>query len=192
MREESIGPWTTWTVLGAAIVLGGLAAAAVGCGRDAAAAPAPVPSAPAHHAPAPSVSADRPLTSAAPEVGSPTLAIARLIVTTGIDRREPVPNPDLRTNAPVVAFLEVANPRPSAAQIVLTFERPGQDAVGNVPLVIPAGTRRWRTWGESRRIRTPGEWSAVVRTEDGEELGRTRFTVRSPPGSPAASATGQP
>jgi hypothetical protein len=42
---------------------------------------------------------------------------------------------------------------------------------------VPAHSRRWRTWAQTRRIREPGAWDAVVRSQEGQELSRTKFQV---------------
>lgn len=111
------------------------------------------------------------------------LTLSRLVVTTGIERREPVPSPVLTTAGPTVAFIEIGNDAPEATKILVTFERAGAAPVGNVWLDVPGGQRRYRTWARSGLVKIPGSWVAVVRSESGRELGRQEFTVQ-PTGEP--------
>jgi hypothetical protein len=111
-----------------------------------------------------------------PSATSESLGVRRLVVTHAIENREPLAG-TLRTgDQPIVAFLEIANGAASEQSVVVTFERAGE-SVGHVKLRVPAESRRWRTWGQTRRIREPGEWQAVVRGDDGRELARTTFVV---------------
>ncbi len=50
--------------------------------------------------------------------------------------------------------------------------------VGHVQLSVPGGAQRFRTWGNTRMIRDPGHWVAVVSTVEGVELGRAPFEVK--------------
>jgi hypothetical protein len=50
--------------------------------------------------------------------------------------------------------------------------------VGHVKLTVPGAAERFRTWGNTRMIRDPGRWEAVVSTVDGVELGRASFEVK--------------
>jgi hypothetical protein len=50
--------------------------------------------------------------------------------------------------------------------------------VGHVKLTVPGTSERFRTWGNTRLIRDPGHWVAVVSTADGVELGRAPFEVK--------------
>jgi hypothetical protein len=106
------------------------------------------------------------------------LALRRLVVTRAINEREPLAGDQFSAGSdPVFAFLEINNPSEQNQSVVVTFEHEGGAKVGNVALEIPANQRRWRTWGRTSRIHRGGEWIAVVRTPDGQELGRTRFLV---------------
>jgi hypothetical protein len=110
-----------------------------------------------------------------PSATSESLGVRRLVVTHAIENREPLAG-TLRTgDQPIVAFLEIANGAPTEQSVVVTFERAGE-SVGHVKLRVPAESRRWRTWGQTRRIREPGEWQAVVRATTAE-LARTTFVV---------------
>ncbi len=110
----------------------------------------------------------------APAAGA--LKVKRLVVTTAIEEREPLPVTEFKAGSELVyAFVELMNEGDEQG-IVITFERVGKQ-VGHVELGVPANQTRWRTWGRTRNIKQPGDWEAVVRTKDGDELARTRFQV---------------
>ena len=129
-----------------------------------------------------------PKSAAAPEPEPPRqtpvvlgqLKMKRLVVTHAIEKREPVETKALRANGdPIYAFVEMENLGADEAGIVITFEHSGGREVGHVKLGIPGKQRRWRTWGRTRNIRDAGEWTAVVRSADGQEIARAPFEVRS-------------
>ena len=53
----------------------------------------------------------------------------------------------------------------------------GGRRVGNVTLEVPGTQRRFRTWGYTRYIDTPGTWRAVVVDHEGNELASQEFEV---------------
>ena len=120
-----------------------------------------------------------------PELSGPELrsidgvTLARLAVATGIENREPVnASQEIAADAErVYAFLELRNAGDDQRTVVVTFERPDRTVTGDVELTVPAHAPRWRTWAWSRYVRAEGEWKAIVRTPDGELLGRIPFTV---------------
>jgi hypothetical protein len=106
------------------------------------------------------------------------LEVKRLTVTTEIKDREPVAaNTFTLGEDLVLAFVELKNSADVDQKVVITFEREGAKKVGFVELTIPGNQQRWRTWGQTRNIKAPGEWTAVVSTEDGTELSRASFQV---------------
>lgn len=112
--------------------------------------------------------------------GASSLKIKRLVVTTGIEKREPVEADAFRAGSqPVYAFVEMQNAGSEDERIIVTFEHAEGREVGKVELEIPAEQRRWRTWGRTRNVDRPGTWEAVIRTASGKELGRTSFEVQS-------------
>lgn len=105
------------------------------------------------------------------------LSVKRIVITRGIDKREPAAVERLVvSDEPLYAFVELANGSDSAAGVVITFEREGK-SVGHVKLEVPAKNARWRTWGKTKQVRQAGDWVAVVRSADGAELGRKSFTL---------------
>lgn len=107
-----------------------------------------------------------------------TLAVKRLIVTHAIKDREPLTTETLTVGAePLMAFVEMSNSADVDQKIVVTFEGTDAKKVGFVTLNIPAGQKRWRTWAQTRYVRAPGQWTAIVASENGVELDRTAFEV---------------
>lgn len=111
--------------------------------------------------------------------GLAALRIKRLVVTQAVEDREPVTITDVvDSETPIIAFLEVASGAVDEQQVVVTFEHEEGHSVGLVNLSVPGNKPRWRTWGRTYNIKQDGRWTAVVRDSRGEELGRTKFTVR--------------
>jgi hypothetical protein len=105
--------------------------------------------------------------------------LKRLVVTTGVEKREPVKvDALLADEKPIYAFMELANPSSEDQYVVVTFEREDDlEVVGHIKLKVPAQQPRWRTWGRTRMIQDAGPWVAVVRTPEGHELAREPFDV---------------
>jgi hypothetical protein len=106
------------------------------------------------------------------------VSVKRIVVTSAIEKREPVLTDTFSTGAdPVFAFLELSNTSDHPAIVEVTFEHAEGKTVGHVKLEIPAHSTKWRTWGKTRFIRQAGSWNAVVRGEDGSELAKKAFDV---------------
>ena len=114
------------------------------------------------------------------EQASDGLKLKRIVVTHKIENREPTASGDFKlSNAPVYAFVELENSAKDARNIRVLFQNEDTKAtVGHVKLTVPAAQARFRTWGNTRMIRDPGHWVAVVSTVDGVELGRAPFEVK--------------
>jgi hypothetical protein len=115
-------------------------------------------------------------------VGDQGLKLKRFVVTSKIENREPVATGDdfKLGSAPVYAFVELENSGSAARSIRVLFENEDTKAtVGHVKLTVPGSQPHYRTWGNTRLIRDPGHWVAVVSTPDGVELGRAPFDVKS-------------
>ena len=108
-----------------------------------------------------------------------TLRVKRLVVTERIVGREPVAVESLSAGrGPIYAFAELENASSENQKITITFEHEGAGVtVGHAELEIPGNRPRFRTWGNTRNIREPGRWQAIVRSADGRELARTEFEV---------------
>lgn len=131
---------------------------------------------------------DTPSTKASAEHA---LVIKRLLVTHAIEDREPVAAEALLAGTtPVFAFVELENPSSDEQKIVITFEHESGKRVGFVELTIPKEQKRWRTWGQTKNIASPGSWTAIVTAPGGAELGRTTFDVGSAPSSAVSPASG--
>jgi len=109
------------------------------------------------------------------------LTLRRFVVAHDVENREPVgaESPFMSTGEPVFAFMELRNESSEALEVRVTFEREDGRAVGPVTLEIPANAPRWRTWARSSWLRTPGTWTAVVRTAEGEILQSVEFEIES-------------
>jgi hypothetical protein len=170
----------------AAAQAGNVETASLSVPRVAAAVPqvAPVGAAPSgERAGMPSAAGGREAAPSTPSrVGVSALKVKRLVVTTGVEDREPLKSGDAlpADGSAIYAFAELANPVGSSENVRITFERKGgAERVGDVTLPIPANTSRYRTWAFTRYIRTPGVWEAVLWSESGVELERTSFEVTS-------------
>lgn len=108
------------------------------------------------------------------------LRLKRFVVTHKIENREPVAGDQFKLgSAPVYAFVEFENSARAARRVRVMFQNQDTKAtVGNVKLIVPGTSERFRTWGNTRLIREPGHWVAVVSTVDGVELGRAPFEVK--------------
>ncbi|XYH99045.1 DUF2914 domain-containing protein [Sorangium sp. So ce1128] len=112
--------------------------------------------------------------------GAAELKVKRLVVAAGVKDREPVA-PGTTFHAPeterLYAFIEIENRSEVEGEVTVAFVPPdGGAPVGNVTLGV-GPSPRWRTWAFTRGARKPGEWTAVVRSETGEELARAPFEV---------------
>jgi hypothetical protein len=111
-----------------------------------------------------------------------TLKVKRLVVTTGVEDREPLSNSTVLPSdgSAIYAFAELSNQDGESENVRITFERKGgAERVGNVTLPVPGRVTRHRTWATTRFIRAAGVWEAVLWSESGAELGRTSFEVAS-------------
>ena len=108
------------------------------------------------------------------------LKLKRFVVTHRIKDREPVEGADFKLgSAPVFAFVEFENAAREPRSVRVMFQNQETKAtVGHVKLSVPGPSERFRTWGNTRLIREPGHWVAVVSTVDGVELGRAPFEVK--------------
>jgi hypothetical protein len=119
----------------------------------------------------------------APPSGDPyetDLKVTRLVVSTGISGREPVGASTSFRSADVerlYAFVELANDSRVKDEIYVTFAPVQGGPQHRVKLEI-GSEPRWRTWAFTRRPKTPGSWTAVVKTSSGRVLATTSFEVK--------------
>lgn len=110
------------------------------------------------------------------------LRVHRIVLARGVVNRTPVDPADRFTFGPddrLYTWVEVENAGADTAELVFTWIPPQGAARGGQTLDVPSA-RRWRTWAFTRQARTPGEWTAEVRTTDGQLLARQTFTVEAP------------
>jgi len=105
------------------------------------------------------------------------VAVRRLVVTHAVSEREPIEPAELVSGTPIVAFVELLNEDGVERSVVVTFEREGRPAVGHVKLHVPAKSPRYRSWARTHNLTETGVWEAVIRAEDGTELGRQPFDL---------------
>jgi hypothetical protein len=103
--------------------------------------------------------------------------VRRLVVTHAVREREPIEPAELVSGTPIVAFVELTNEDDVERNVVVTFEREGRPPVGHVKLHVPAKSPRFRSWARTHNLTEAGTWEAVVRAEDGTELGRQPFEL---------------
>lgn len=114
-----------------------------------------------------------------PEPGvSPGLNVRRLVVSRGIENREPIGELDhltLDRAERVYAFVELTNPAEVTSQVQVRFVSPSGQPID---VLLEVGDKpRWRTWAYTRKVRQTGTWTVMVRGTDGAELASTRFEV---------------
>lgn len=162
----------------------GEAAAPAGAAAAAVPAPAGAPS----PAPAAATAKDTPnAVAAAPakdQASKPSsshaaggLAVKRLVLASRVVEREPEVVLEPKVNEPLLAFVEAKNDKADEERLIVTFEHESGTKVGFVELSVPGGAKRWRTWARTKNVKEVGNWAAVVRTADGQELSRTAFIV---------------
>lgn len=122
------------------------------------------------------VSATKPAAHDEP-LAADKIAVRRLVVTHAVSEREPIEPAELVTGAPVLAFVELSNDDGIERNVVVTFEREGRPPVGHVKLHVPANSLRFRTWARTRNLAEVGTYEAVIRGDDGKELGRQPFEL---------------
>lgn len=108
---------------------------------------------------------------------SAPLVAKRFVIAGGVEDREPLPVETLRVNDTVTAFLEMVNESDQQGSVEIVFEHESGEKVGFISLPVPAASPRHRTWGRTRLIQKPGNWTAVVTGENGKELARQSFSV---------------
>ena len=193
--------WTATTALAVSCFALGFSAWSVGCqGRDRGAAATREQPTARHMAPAKTPAAVTPVVAPAqPDVHSDTapaqpkpaepaphasapsaagLEVKRLVVTRGIEHREPLDTDQLTAGAgPVFAFVELQNNSDDDKLVTVDFQHDGAEPVGHIKLRVPAHSPRWRTWGRTRLVDHAGKWTAIVRAADGTNLAHSTFNV---------------
>lgn len=115
-----------------------------------------------------------------PELGAHAgVTVRRMAVTRTIEGREPVDGGTtfVASHDKLYAFVDIRNEGDELEIVHVTFERPDGRTTGHVELDIPANVGRWRTWAFTRHAQMPGDWVAVLATDDGVVIGRVPFSV---------------
>ena len=124
-----------------------------------------------------------PIQPVEPAPAATGLTVKRFVLTTGVRDREPVSGegPLAADGKPIYAFFELVNRDSAEQRVSVTFERKGSpDRVGHATLTVPANVPRHRTWANTRFIREPGTWEAVLWNASGVALSRASFEVAAP------------
>ena len=106
------------------------------------------------------------------------LGVKRLVLAHGIDGHEPqdASGTFKSSDDRVYAFIELENPGKVGSAIAVVFEPPSGPPVAEIPLTV-GETARFRTWAFTRKARTAGEWTVVIRDDQHRVLARQTFTV---------------
>lgn len=110
------------------------------------------------------------------------LHVRRLVLADGVANREPTDPEssfDGKTQDRIYAFVELENPSQEKGRIVIEFDPPGGAPPRGLVKLDVGASPRWRTWAFTREVHTAGQWTAVVKSEDGKVLAKTPFTVTS-------------
>jgi hypothetical protein len=114
-------------------------------------------------------------TAGASKEGKP-MAIARMVVGTGVDNREPqgVAEKFSAQTEKVYCFVEVAN-IPQDQELTLVWYA-GNKPAGEISLSVKQGPK-WRTWAYKNLWGIKGDWKAEIKTSQGKILKETQFKV---------------
>jgi hypothetical protein len=104
------------------------------------------------------------------------LAIARMVVGTGVDNREPqgVAEKFSAQTEKVYCFVEVAN-IPQDQELTLVWYA-GNKPAGEISLSVKQGPK-WRTWAYKNLWGIKGDWKVAIKTSQGKILKETQFKV---------------
>jgi hypothetical protein len=111
----------------------------------------------------------------APKEGQP-LSIARMVVGTGVDNREPqgVAEKFPAQTEKVYCFLE-ATDIPEDQELTLMWSA-GEKPAGEISLPVKKGPK-WRTWAYKNLRGLKGDWKVEVKAKEGKILKEARFKV---------------
>jgi hypothetical protein len=109
------------------------------------------------------------------------VTLKRFVLAAGVTDREPLGESDTFTSdAKIFAFMELANPDAEPYAVRVHWEPlSGPAAPYGVELHVKTAPR-FRTWSWTAIPREPGEYRAVLRTLDGEEIASRAFTIEAP------------
>jgi hypothetical protein len=116
----------------------------------------------------------------APQDDGDGLRARRLVVTHGIEDREPIDElSELEAieGERVYAFIDLANTGENS-EVEVIFEHETGLRVGLVELEVPAHVTRHRTWAYSSHVSEPGNWTLLVRDRAGRTVAAQSFEVR--------------
>jgi hypothetical protein len=108
------------------------------------------------------------------------LMISNIVLARGVEKRKPVdPGTSFKAEKGVFFYtvVDVKNPDKEEAFITVSWRHAEADKeIGGVKLKIQA-QEKWRTWAKTGGVHKAGKWVALVKDENGEELGRAPFEM---------------
>ena len=131
------------------------------------------PEAPAKEAPA---KASAPKKEAAPAQEKGEFAIARAVVGTGVENKEPIGAADAfpASTEKVSCFIEASNV-PKDMELTTVWSM-GDKEMRKINATVKAGPR-WRTWVEKKVAGMKGDWKVEIKDADGKVLKDVKFKV---------------
>ncbi|MDB4976034.1 MAG: hypothetical protein JWN48_4375 [Myxococcaceae bacterium] len=104
--------------------------------------------------------------------------VDRFVLATGVEGREPVGESDVfdTDTKQIFAFVQLENETAPYAFEVHFEKVDGPRSLYGVKLKVPTA-ERYRTWAWTKIRRSPGQYRAVLRTPEGEEIGSREFTI---------------
>jgi hypothetical protein len=116
------------------------------------------------------------------ELSADAMHIARFVLASGVAEREPVGQTDTFSTETekIWAFVEFANEQGAPFAVRVHWENvDGPVSPYGFVLDIPTA-KRFRTWSWTAIRRSPGQYRAVLRTLDGQELASRSFEIKAP------------
>jgi hypothetical protein len=106
------------------------------------------------------------------------VTLKRFVLATGVEDREPLEETDTFTGEQkIFAFMELSNPDAEPYAFRVHFE-PLEGPLSPYGVVLNVNTSpRFRTWSWTAIPREPGQYRAVLRTLEGEEIASRSFTI---------------
>ena len=126
--------------------------------------------------PAAPAKAPAPKTEAAPAKEKGEFAIARAVVGTGVENKEPVGAADAfpASTEKVSCFIEATNV-PKDMELTTVWSM-GDKEMRKINATVKAGPR-WRTWVEKKVGGMKGDWKVEIKDADGKVLKDVKFKV---------------
>jgi len=107
------------------------------------------------------------------------LGLAELTVARGVEERKPV-DPgqrfSLADGKKLYAVMVVSNPEKVESEVTVAWQPDGGKERGGVTVKV-GPQPRWRTWAYHSHFKKPGLYYAIVRSAEGQVLGKAPFVI---------------